>query len=85
MADESPGDKSEEELEASRELAKRIMHADVLGNARTIFEDLPEGMLETVLKRVNKWLMWTPSTPPLPLRARRLYATSGASASTYSH
>jgi hypothetical protein len=30
-------------------LATRIMHVDALGNARTIIEDLPEDLLETVL------------------------------------
>jgi hypothetical protein len=54
VADGHPRD---EQAEANLEITRRIMHADALANARAIFEDLPEGLLETVLKRVDKWLI----------------------------
>jgi hypothetical protein len=57
VADAPRGEGQSVSPEANEELSARIMHADALANARTIFEDLPEGLLETVLKGVDKWLI----------------------------
>jgi hypothetical protein len=39
------------------QLTRHIMHADALASARTILEDLPEGILERIEKGVNRWLI----------------------------